>query len=199
MKITAIILAAGESRRMGKQNKLLLEVDGKALIRHVVDMVVDSHVDECIVVVGHEGASVQAALEGLEVSFVENPSYREGMSTSIHAGIIAAGEEAAGYMMCLSDMPAIEKGEYDQLLSAFRKKLLSDPAAIVVPRYNEQRGNPVLISAHFKSEILAHQGVMGCRSIVEKNPDHVYFHAMQTDHVLLDLDTPEALAVYRSR
>ncbi len=199
MKITAIILAAGESRRMGEENKLLLDVLGKALIRYVVDAAVGSTVDECVVVIGHEGEAVKAALEGLQVSFVENPNYREGMSTSIHAGVGAAQEGTAGYMICLSDMPAIEVDEYNLLLDAFRRQVARDPAAIVVPRYRDQRGNPVLISAHFKSEILALQGGVGCRSIVKSNPEHVHFQEMPSDHVLVDVDTPEALAAYRAR
>lgn len=199
MGVSAIILAAGESRRMGTENKLLLEVNGKPILRHVVDAVVASTALECIVVTGHEGEAVKAILEDVNVSLVENPDYAAGMGTSIRAGVLAARVEAAGYMICLSDMPAIETGEYDALLAAFNNQYFFDPGAIVVPRHAGRRGNPVLLSARYKPQILAHRGVDGCRSIVNANPDHVLFYDMPTDHVLLDVDTPEALQAYKSR
>lgn len=184
---------------MGRENKLLLEVDGKPILRHVVDAVVASTASECLVVTGHEGAAVEAMLEGAQVRVVDNPDYAAGMGTSIRAGVLAASAGVAGYMVCLSDMPAIETGEYNTLLAAFDAQCALDPAAIVVPRHAGRRGNPVVLSARFRPQILAHQGVAGCRSIVRDNPDHVVYCDMSTDHVLLDVDTPEALDAYKSR
>ena len=192
MSVSAIVLAAGESRRMGEANKLLLPVHGKPMIRHVVEGVTASTAQECIVVVGHEAEKVKAVLDGLPISFELNPNYPEGMSTSIHAGVAVASREAAGYMICLSDMPFIRAEEYDELIDQFELAFVQNSKAIVVPTYQGQRGNPVVISSSYKSAILAHQGVVGCKSIVKKNPDHVTWHPMVSDHITRDVDTPAA-------
>ena len=177
---------------MGDANKLLLELQGKPMIRHVVEAVVGSTASECIVVVGHEAEQVEAVLDGLPVTFRQNPKYPDGMSTSIHAGVTEASEHASGYMICLSDMPFIQSDEYATLITAFDEAFHQDPSAIIVPSYEGQRGNPVVISASFKEAILANQGAVGCRSIVKQHPDHVTWYGMPADHVTRDIDTPTA-------
>ena len=179
---------------MGDANKLLLEVKGKPMMLYVVEAVIQSNVDECIVVVGHEAEAVQQALSGVDVQIVLNPNYEQGMSTSIRAGVQKASEQADGYMICLSDMPFITSEEYNELLDHFHNSFVSDPNAILVPMYEGQRGNPVIISTAFKSSILANQGTIGCRSIVKQHPQHVSFHNMSANHVTLDIDTPAKFA-----
>lgn len=189
--ISAIILAAGESKRMGAENKLLLPFEGRPLIEHIVRTVQASEADEVIVVVGHEAEQVQAALAGCGVYIVQNDHYREGMTTSIHTGVFAAAAEAEGFMIYLSDLPLIEAEELNGLIGAFKRALHENPAAIAVPVYQGQRGNPVLFSAPYRSAILNHKGLMGCKGIVKQNPDHVVHIEMPTDHILHDIDTRE--------
>ncbi len=97
--ISAIILAAGESRRMGVQNKLLLQIDSEVLIRKFVKSVSNSLVDAVLVVVGFEAEKIKAVLHDQAVKFVENPSYEEGMTTSIQSGVRASSNESTGLMI----------------------------------------------------------------------------------------------------
>ncbi len=106
--ITAIILAAGESRRYGHANKLFLPYRDKTLIEHTVDVVSASRVTELVVVLGHEAERVRAVLGDRQIVIVENPSYRQGMVTTIQAGIRAAWAGIDGWMICLSDLPLLE-------------------------------------------------------------------------------------------
>ena len=188
--VSAIVLAAGESRRMGDRNKLLLPLRGTTMIRRVVESVSHNGAGEVVVVLGHQGERIRAALGGLDVVFAENPHYADGMSTSIHAGVGAAALAADAYMICLSDLPLIEPDEYRRLIDAFGEAYREDDRAIVLPVFEGQRGNPVVLSAAYAPAILAHQGVVGCRSIVRDHPDHVTRVEMETDHVLHDVDTP---------
>lgn len=190
--ITAILLAAGESRRMGRVNKLLLPVGETTLVERMAHTVRQSKADEVLVVLGHEADRVRAALAGHDVTFVINDRYREGMTTSIQAGVRAASPEAAGFLICLSDLPLIEPEELNRLLAAFEQAARDDQRSIVVPTFEGRRGNPVLFAASYKPDLLRHQGLRGCKEIVEQNPRHVLDVAMTTDHVLRDVDTMDA-------
>ena len=190
--VSAIILAAGESKRMGEENKLLLSFKGKRVIEHVIGAVLDSAVKEVIVVVGHEQDQIRHALREYSVTFVENPSYQEGMGTSIREGITQASEAAAGYMVCLSDLPLITSDEYTFLIHSFLKQIKNDPKAIAVPQFEGQRGNPVILSSVYRTAMMAQQGVMGCKGIVKRHPEHVQKVEMPTNHIIFDIDTPEA-------
>ena len=189
--VSAIVLAAGESKRMGEKNKLLLPYRGKAVIEHVVETILQSDVAEVVIVIGHEQEHIRGVLQDYRVSFAVNHHYEEGMGTSIRAGIAHAGNHV-GYMVCLSDLPLITSEEYSHLVRAFLDHRAKDSHAIIVPRFEGQRGNPVTLSSIYRPAMLSHQGVMGCRGIVKQHPDHVYFIDMDTNHVVYDIDTPEA-------
>ena len=193
-RIAAIVLAAGESRRMGERNKLLLSVGGRPLVEHVMRAVTASAVDEVVVVVGHEADRVQPVLAGYPVRVVRNPDYAEGMTTSIRAGVAAADPDAAGFMICLSDLPLIEPEEFTQLADAFREAVRRDPGAIVRPVYKGEPGNPVVFSAAYRPAIAGHQGLTGCKGLIKQHRAHVVEIPMATDHVVCDVDTPEAYA-----
>ena len=179
---------------MGAKNKLLLPYKGKAVIAHVVEAILASDVHQVHVVVGHEQDRVREVLEEYAVSFVENPDYEQGMGTSIRAGVQHAEEDVAGYMICLSDLPLITSDEYSDLAHAFLKQRKENAHTITVPRFEGQRGNPVTLSSVYRPAMLSHQGVMGCRGIVKQHPEQVTFVEMSTDHVLRDVDTPEAFS-----
>lgn len=190
--LTAIVLAAGSSQRMESRNKLLLDFGGKPLVAHVVKTIVAAGLEEVVVVVGHEANRVRNVLVPYPVTFVHNERYPEGMSTSIHAGVNAASEEAAGYMICLADLPLIEPAELRVLIRAFNAALEQDDKHIVVPYHAGERGNPVVFPVYYKPAILAQRGLMGCRGLIEQHRDHVVAVEMETDHILVDIDTPEA-------
>ena len=105
--VTAIVLAAGRSTRMGGPNKLLAEIDGKKLVRIVAEQALASKATGVIVVTGHQADLVEQALTGLNVKFVRNPDFAGGLASSVKAGIAAVPENADGAVVCLGDMPLI--------------------------------------------------------------------------------------------
>lgn len=188
-RITAIVLAAGLSRRMEGVNKLLLPFQNKAVIRTVVENILSGELDEVIVVVGHEAEKVKSTLVNLPLEFVLNEDYEKGMTTSIQAGVRKA--TGAGFMICLSDMVLIKPEEYSMMKEAFLQQLIRDPECICIPRYENEKGNPVIFSSAYRKEILNHTEMKGCRTIVQKHQSHVYWIAMATEHVLQDMDFRE--------
>ena len=164
--ISAVILAAGESRRMGEQNKLLLPIGGEVLILKFVKSVCASDIDDVLVVVGHEAEKIKDILQGQPVRFVANPSYLVGMTTSIQSGVRAVSPESDGLLICLSDMPFAETSDFNCLIHAFNDFRLPESSLIVVPVFQKKRGNPVLFSREFREKILQHKGD-GCRGILQ--------------------------------
>lgn len=195
-KIAGLILAGGQSRRMGTQNKLLAEIDGVAMVRRVLDNVIASQASPITVVLGHQGDAVREALEsalpeGVEIRFARNPDFAEGLSTSLKTGISALDEESDGVIVCLGDMPRVGADTIDRMIAAF------DPLegrAIVVPTRAGKRGNPVLFARRFFDEITGVAGDVGARHLIGRHEDLVVEIEIEDDSVLLDVDTPDALA-----
>ena len=172
------------------ENKLLAEIDGKPMVRHVVDAVSASSVASTTVVVGHEADQVRAALSGTGVDFAVNPAFDDGLSTSLKAGIAAVGTEVDGVVVCLGDMPKLTTDLIDRIIAAF------DPLegrAIVVPTHRGKRGNPVLFAAKFFDEIAEIAGDVGARHLIGQHEDLLVELPCDDDAILLDIDTPEML------
>ena len=195
-RITALVLAAGQSRRMGEQNKLLAEIDGVAMVRRVVEAVVNSHADRVLVVTGHQAEQVRAALAGLEVEFVDNPEYAEGISASIRHGLAAISHDCEGVMVCLGDMPRVYPSTLDRLIASFDPTTGTD---ICVPVHKGKRGNPVLWGTHYFREMREIAGDVGAKHLIGRYGEAVREVAFDEDSVLLDVDSPDALAALRNR
>ena len=192
-KIAAVVLAAGISSRMG-ENKLLTEIGGRPLVRHVVEAAFSSHASSIVVVTGKDGAQVRAALEGCAVAFVDNREFSRGLSTSLKRGLRALPEDCDGAVMLLGDMPAVTPALIDKLIAAF------DPAegrAICVATHGGKRGNPVLFARRFFEEIEAIEGDVGARGLIGAYPELVCEVDTDDEAPLIDIDTPEDLAAYR--
>ncbi len=189
--ISALILAAGESRRMGKQNKLLLPIGGEALLVKLVTSVCASDVGQVLVVIGHEAEKIRRELNELPLNFVYNPNFSEGMTTSIKHGVKVISHECDGLLICLGDMPFINTSEINKLIHAYVKNRIKGKGLIVVPVFKRQRGNPVLFSIEFRNDILDHKKESGCKEVIMKNSDSVMEIEMDDENMLLDVDTME--------
>ncbi|HEX7839486.1 MAG TPA: NTP transferase domain-containing protein, partial [Kofleriaceae bacterium] len=191
-RIAAVVLAAGRASRMG-ENKLIAELGGEPIVRRTVRAVLASRARPVIVVTGHEAEAVRAALAGFDVTFVHNPDFADGMSTSLRVGIAAAGAVHAA-LVCLGDMPRLEGRHLDAVIDAFRA---GDPDQIIVPTYDRKRGNPVLWPSGYFTEIAELSGDVGARALLSRHADHVRLLAIDDPAILVDVDTPAALAELR--
>ncbi len=188
--VSALVLAAGCSTRMGPVNKLLAPIGGRAMVRAVVEQLSDSSVRPIVVVTGHEAERVEEALDGAAVSFVRNPAYREGMSGSIRAGLSALPDSTEAVIVCLGDMPLIGSEHVERLVAAFDPQ---EGRGICVPVFEGRRGNPVLFARRFFAEMAALRGDAGARRLVERYEEQVCEVAMDDRSVLVDVDSPQAL------
>jgi molybdenum cofactor cytidylyltransferase len=192
--IAAILLAAGRSTRMGGPNKLLADIGGKPMLRRVVEAALASRARPILVVTGHQAESVQAALAALDVTFVDNPDYAAGLSSSLRAGIGAVPGDCDGVLVLLGDMPRIRSAHLDRLIAAFA----AEPAAtIVLPTNAGRRGNPVLWPSDCFAEMLQLDGDAGAKRLLAVHADRVREVDLGTDAIFADIDTPAALAVER--
>ena len=190
--MTIIFLAAGLSRRMGNANKLLLPYGDGTIVQTTLENILVADIGNIIVVVGHEADKVKSVLEKYSVlSFVRNPKFSEGMTSSIQAGLNEAKNDSEGYMICLSDMVFIKPEEYKQIAEFFLEALKNDAQCIVQPQFNGIPGNPIVFSNFYKTEIAEHKNPEGCREIVQKHNSHLKKIDMSTDNILRDIDDRE--------
>ncbi len=188
IKISAIFLAAGSSRRMGEQNKLLLPYAQITLVRHCFQELQKSSIDEIVVVTGFEQDQIATQLEGLCEKFTHNQAHKTGMTSSIQTGIKSLHADA--YMVCLSDMPFLRSNDYNTILQAF-KIAYNDQPLIIQPMVNERRGNPAIFSHHFKKDILKHKEPEGCRAIIQQNKEILQLVKLDNPDAFKDIDTPK--------
>lgn len=195
MSVGALVLAAGMSTRMGT-NKLLQNVGEEPLIGRVVRIVATSTLDPILVVLGHQAMRTERALTGFRCRTVLNAHYRDGLATSIRAGVGSLPGDCAGAMIVLGDMPWLTSHLIDRMLDAFQ---VYGDRTICVAAHNGRRGNPVLFARHYFPELLKLEGDVGARCVVVKNAAHVREVEAGDDGPLVDADTPDALATICAR
>jgi molybdenum cofactor cytidylyltransferase len=202
-RFSAVLLAAGLSRRMAGPNKLLLPVGGQPLVVRSLDTLLASGVAEVVVVLGHEAERVRAALTPLAASgvarFVENPEYESGQVSSVRAGLSALWSSAGGpgapalssavdgVLICLADQPALTPHDLIALQRAFAERTHGD---FLVPVHDGERGNPVVLAWHAVHDVLEQGTNLGCRHFMDRHEERVYRWQAPNDHVLKDLDLP---------
>jgi molybdenum cofactor cytidylyltransferase len=181
----AVVLAAGLSRRMG-QAKLLLPIRGRPVVRLTVECVLASGIDTVVVVSGREHEVLAEALSGLPVRFAVNPTPEAGQSSSIRVGIAALPERTDAALIVLGDQPFLSREIIPALLAAFTRT----GKPIVVPRYRDGRGNPVLFGRAMFPELAQIVGDQGARALIERDPSRVA--GVEFDSPMpQDIDTPD--------
>ena len=191
IKVAAIVLAAGQSSRMGASNKLFLKVGQTTMIQQVVTNLKASAVDQVFVVTGHDREQVEDELKDESVTYIHNPEYTKGLSTSLRVALAELPNDINAALICLGDMPLVESGSIDALIDAF------DPVAqhtICVPTYQGKRGNPVLWGRRYFQEMMEVQGDVGAKHIIGEYEDSVVEITLDDVGVITDFDTPEAYA-----
>jgi len=196
-RIAILLLAAGASRRMRGRDKLLEPIDGKPLLRRVVDQAAASSASEVIVILGAQAKARREALGTLPIRAIENPSWQSGMASSISAGIDALDADVEGALIALGDMPDVDADLIDVMIAAF-----DPPQGVDIVRpvsASGPVGNPVLFGKRHFSALRALQGDIGAKSVIAQNRASVLDMPMADDRSLVDLDTPEAWAAWKAR
>lgn len=173
---------------MGAENKLLLPVGGEPVVRRTARRLLAAGLEELVVVLGHEAAAVARALDGLGLRTVVNSDYQEGQMTSVRAGLAALSAQTDGILICLADQPDLTSEDYGALMDAFARER---EKSVVVPTHDGRRGNPIVLAAAHRDDILAHGGNLGCKQFIRRNPDLVAAIEFESDRFVRDIDTPE--------
>ncbi len=190
----AVVLAAGSSRRMGPVNKVLEPIDGVPMVRRVVDRLLEAAFDPVVVVTGHQAGEVRVALAGARVRFAHNPDHEHGMGSSLAVGARAL-DDGTSTLVALADMPDVTTGHLLQLRAAYAE----GGATVVAPTYEGRRGNPVLFDGSLLGQLRTCSGDQGARELVKGAGEGLRLVPVDAPGVLLDLDTPQALAERRGR
>lgn len=185
-EISAVVLAAGLSERMGRF-KPLLPLGASRTIERVVNFFQAAGVDDILVVTGHRAADVRQAVEPFDARCVENPDYRQGMFTSVLAGIRALPERCRAFFIHPADIPLVRSQTVRRLVETFS----GTSAAILYPTFSDRRGHPTLLDFSLGPGIMEWSGVGGLRAFLQHHEAVSFEVAVADEAVLLDLDTPE--------
>lgn len=185
-RVAGIVLAAGRSTRAGGEQKLLIEIEGEAMVRRVVRTARAGRLDPIVVVTGHRAAEVEAAVgKGRGHRFVRNPAPADGIASSIALGVEALPPGVAAAVILLGDMPWVRPDSVRRLVAAH------DPeagASVVVPRAGGLRGNPVLWSARHFAELRDLRGDRGARRLLGRHAAHTRWLDLDDPGLLRDVD-----------
>ena len=164
--ISAILLAAGQSKRMNGENKLTKEIQGTPLIKHSVRNILASSIGELIIVLGHQKRIVEEVIgKNEKIKFVFNKDFESGMASSIKAGLNHLSEDTEAFFICLGDMPMVNKDIFNLLIKSKNNR------EIIVPTYKNKQGNPILFSKSMKKKIMTIEGDAGAKKVLELNKD----------------------------
>jgi molybdenum cofactor cytidylyltransferase len=184
--IGAVILAAGQARRMGR-NKMLLPYGASTVIETVVtEVTACPAVSDAVVVTGHEPDRITALLEPYPVRCVFNPAYaRAEMLVSLQIGLRALSAQMQAALIVPGDHPRLRRDIIQRVVDAYQ------PEMLVIPSYQMKRGHPILLDRAWWDELLALPETATLRDFIRAHEDRVRYVVVETDSVLQDVDTPE--------
>jgi molybdenum cofactor cytidylyltransferase len=185
-EVAAIMLAAGLSRRMGSENKLLLEVGGQPMVRHVARTYLEAFRGPLVVVTGFEADCVARALDDLPVTLAHNPDYDTGQPSSVATGL-AHAPDAEAVLIGLADQPKLRPSDLNALLAAHKA---GDAAKITIPMTETARGNPIVIPHGLRPRLTENPSKPGCMRFTREHPEHVQAAPLTAPGFYSDIDTP---------
>ena len=182
--ISAILLAAGKSKRMGGENKLVKKIQGTPLIQLSVKNILNSSVDELILVLGYQKEIIEKLINKNEkIKFVFNKNFESGMASSIKTGLDHLSNNTESFFISLGDMPMVNANIYNQLIKS------KDIKEIIVPTYKGKQGNPVLFSKSMKEKIIEITGDAGAKKILNLNKNKILNIEINNQSIIRGFDT----------
>ena len=182
--ISAILLAAGQSKRMNGDNNLVKKIRDMPLIKHSVNNILTSSIDELIIVLGYQKEIIEKLFDKNEkIKVVFNRDFERGIASSIKTGLGHLSENTESFFICLGDMPLVNHDIYNQMIRSKHNK------EIIVPTYKGQQGNPVLFSNSLKDKIMNIQGDIGAKKILELNKDKIFSLEINDQSITKDFNT----------
>jgi len=182
--ISAILLGAGESKRMGV-DKLYLSWGRKSVLEHCFETLLRSEVGELVVVLGIRNKGAKNLFRRRKARVVINPYSHRGMSTSIRRGLLALHPKGEGILIALGDQPFLKTATINVLIHAFQK----GKGGIIVPSFQGRQGHPVIFDRRYKTELLNLEGDVGGKSVIERHPEDVRAIRVKSKGVVRDVDT----------
>ena len=184
--ISAILLAAGQSKRMGDENKLTKKIQGVPLIQRSIQNILSSSIDELIVVLGYQVEIVEKLVDkNKKIRCVFNKDFESGMASSIKIGLSNLSKKTEVFFICLGDMPFVDPDIYNQIIKYKNEK------EIIVPTYKGQQGNPILFSKSMVDKIINIKGDSGAKKIIEINNDKILNIEINNQNIKKDYNTKE--------
>lgn len=190
INFSAILLAAGRSSRFGRKNKLLHIWQGKPLILHAIDNILQAGMKP-IVVLGHEAPAIKSVIINRPVDWIVTPDAHAGMGTSIAAGTTALPQETEGIFICPADMPALSPEIFHTLRKAYNPQ---SNHHICYPECEGRRGHPVLFGKYYFNHLARLRGDIGARKIIVSHPAHTRKIRTEDKNIFLDIDSEKAAA-----
>jgi len=188
LRIGAVLLAAGEGRRMGGVAKPLIRLQGVPLITRQLIALSGAGVDEVVVVTGYAREAVEEQVRSFSVRLAHNEAHAEGQQGSVRVGLAALDGSFDAVIVMLADQPLIGASDLTELIGAFKKR----PAGhVVVPVVRGQRGNPIVLDGVAHAQILGSDTNLGCRHLIDRQPELVHVHETANTRFVTDLDTVE--------
>ena len=184
--ISNIILAAGQSKRMKRNNKLLMNYKDQSILKHVITAASKSKANNTIIVLGYQNELIEQNINDLNIIVATNSTYKKGLSSSLKTGISALPEDCDAAIIMLADMPKIKPEVINNLIDNYDP---SNNKWIVAPSYKGKRGNPILISRKFFPDILNLKGDIGAKNILDKNTNNICVIPQRDSSILIDIDT----------
>ena len=186
LRVGAVLLAAGTGSRMGGVAKSLIRLQGVPLINRQLIALSGAGVDEVVVVTGFARDAVEASVSTFPVTLAYNADYALGQQSSVRVGLQALRGNFDAVLVVLADQPLLGAADLTELIAAFKKR----PAGhVVVPVVDGQRGNPIVMDEVALADILASDTNLGCRHLVERQPELVHVHTSTNTRFVTDLDT----------